>query len=180
VNSSANTGFSATSAGEVRVRRLQRGDLTRCAELEQALFAGDDPWSRAAFDAELDRGHFYVGAYDDAGELLGYAGLALVCPPPKAEAAVHTIAVAPEHQRKGAGSALLRALLAHADEHRATTFLEVRTDNEPAITLYRAHGFEIVGLRKRYYQPSGADAHAMRRPAAVPSSGSTVDGDSSR
>jgi [ribosomal protein S18]-alanine N-acetyltransferase len=149
----------------LRVARLRRSDLARCAELERALFAGDDPWSQAAFAAELDRGHFYVGAYDEADELLGYAGIAFVAPPPHPEAEVHTIGVAPEHQRRGAGRALLRALLAHADEHRATTFLEVRTDNEAAIALYRNHGFEVVGLRKRYYQPSGSDAHTMRRPA---------------
>ena len=72
---------------------------------------------------------------------------------------------------------MLRALLARADEHRATTFLEVRTDNDTAIGLYRAHGFEIVGLRKRYYQPSGADAHTMRRPpGGVESTGSAAEG----
>jgi ribosomal-protein-alanine N-acetyltransferase len=85
--------------------------------------------------------------------------------PPHVEAEVHTIGVDPEHQGRGVGGALLRALLARADELRATTFLEVRTDNETAIALYRKHGFEIIGLRKRYYQPSGADAHTMRRPA---------------
>lgn len=146
-----------------RVARLRRADLDRCVELEQELFAGDDPWSRAAFAGELDCGHFFVGAYDGHGALLGYAGIALVAPPPEAEAEVHTIAVAPQNQGMGVGTALLRALLAHADEHRATTFLEVRTDNDPAINLYRNHGFEMAGLRKRYYQPSGADAYTMRR-----------------
>ena len=75
------------------------------------------------------------------------------------------------------GSTLLHRLLERADEQRATTFLEVRTDNEPAIAMYRAHGFEIVGLRKRYYQPSGADAHTMRRPpGGVESTGSAAEG----
>lgn len=156
-----------------RIARLRRADLNRCVELEQQLLAGDDPWSRAAFASELDFGHFFVGAYDGDGALLGYAGIALIAPPPEAEAEVHTIAVAPESQGVGVGTALLRALLGHADEHRAATFLEVRTDNEPAIRLYRHHGFETVGLRKGYYQPSGADAYTMRR-ATVPDS--TVEG----
>ena len=151
------------TAQAVRVAKLRRGDLRRCAELEQILFPGDDPWSRAAFLSELDQGHYYVGAYDGEENLLGYAGLAVVGRPPHAEAEVHTIGVDPAHQRRGVGRALLVALLRRADQFRATTFLEVRTDNDPAVALYREHGFEIVGLRKRYYQPSGADAHTMRR-----------------
>ena len=42
-------------------------------------------------------------------------------------------------------------------------FLEVRTDNEAAIRLYQSAGFVNVGLRKRYYRVSGADAYTMRR-----------------
>ncbi|GAB3295168.1 ribosomal protein S18-alanine N-acetyltransferase [Parasphingorhabdus pacifica] len=152
-------------SGAFRVAKLLKRDLGRCAELERILFPGDDPWSRAAFVAELDQGHYYVGAYDEAEDLLGYAGLAVVGFPPEAEAEVHTIGVDPVWQRSGLGRALLRALLAHADKIGAPTLLEVRTDNEAAIALYREYGFESVGLRKRYYQPSGADAYTMRRPA---------------
>lgn len=157
-----------------RLAPLRGPDLARCAELEQELFAGDDPWSQAAFVSELAHGNFYLGAYDAADRLLGYAGLAVVGRPPNAEAEVHTIAVDPAYQRMGAGRALLRGLLERADELRARTFLEVRTDNDAAIALYRDHGFEIVGLRKRYYQPSGADAHTMLRPAATGEEGGVV------
>ena len=37
--------------------------------------------------------------------------------------------------------------------------LEVRTDNVTAIALYRSVGFTEVGLRRRYYRISGADAY---------------------
>ena len=96
--------------------------------------------------------------------LVGYAGLAFVAGPGvDAEAEVHTIGVVPAHQGRGVGRALLRALLEVADAARATVFLEVRTDNEAAHALYASEGFAVVGLRRRYYQPSGADAHTMRR-----------------
>ena len=36
-------------------------------------------------------------------------------------------------------------------------------DNERAQRLYRQLGFAQVGLRRGYYQPSGADALVMRR-----------------
>jgi ribosomal-protein-alanine N-acetyltransferase len=43
--------------------------------------------------------------------------------------------------------------------------LEVRTDNTPAIALYDSEGFTRIGVRRRYYRPSGADAYTMLRPA---------------
>ena len=55
-------------------------------------------------------------------------------------------------------------MLAIADELSRPVLLEVRTDNAAAITLYQAHGFVRLGLRKRYYQPSDADAYTMGRP----------------
>ena len=146
---------------------LRHEDAARCAELERKLFPGDDPWRERAFRAELDNGHFYLGAYDEDGQLIGYAGLALNGRAPDFEGSVQTIAVDSDWQGRGVGRALFEALLARADEVAAPVFLEVRTDNERAIALYRSRGFEQLGLRRRYYQPSGADAYTMGRPAAV-------------
>jgi [ribosomal protein S18]-alanine N-acetyltransferase len=149
----------------VHITPLSVADLARCVELERQLFPGDDPWRLSMFVAELAAGHHYRAARTAAGELVGYAGLALTGRPPRAEAEVHTIGVDPRFQRRGVGRLLLRDLLARADELSAITFLEVRTDNEAAIALYLAEGFGVVGVRRRYYQPSGADAYTMRRPA---------------
>ena len=44
-------------------------------------------------------------------------------------------------------------------------YLEVRTDNAAAIGMYESAGFVNIGLRKRYYRASGADAYTMQRPA---------------
>jgi [ribosomal protein S18]-alanine N-acetyltransferase len=152
-------------ATTVRLAPLERADLVRCAELERILFAGDDPWSESTLRAELDHGNRYFGAYVDGVGLVGYAGIALVGSVRDAEANVHTIGVDPAWQGRGIGRMLLGALLGVADEFRAPVFLEVRTDNAVAIGLYERHGFVRLGLRRRYYQPSGADAYTMARPA---------------
>ena len=150
----------------LRVAPLRRTDLARCAELEEILFPDDDPWRESAFRSELDAGHYYRGAYVD-DVLVGYAGLSVHGRRGDAEASVHNIGVDPKWQGKGAGRALLRALLARADEFAAPVYLEVRTDNAAAIGLYEAHGFIRIGMRRRYYWPSGADAYTMARPARV-------------
>lgn len=147
----------------IALEPLRRKDLARCAELEKLLFDGEDPWSEPTFHAELDAGNYYIGAYVDGQLLIGYAGMSLIGIGREREANVHTIGVDPAWQRQGVGRALLTTLLAKADGAHAPVFLEVRTDNEPAIKLYEAHGFTRIGVRRRYYQPSGADAYTMAR-----------------
>jgi ribosomal-protein-alanine N-acetyltransferase len=142
----------------VLVDPLRSSDAQRCTELEQMLFAGDDPWDPEAFLQAIAAGHFYIAAREN-GALVGYGGLARM----GAEAEVHTLAVDPAYQGRGVGRALLRGLLEHADG--ATVFLEVRTDNDAAIALYRSEGFTVIGTRRGYYRPSGADAFTMRKQA---------------
>jgi ribosomal-protein-alanine N-acetyltransferase len=147
----------------VQYGALAIGDADRCAELEAELFPGDDPWPAVAFIRELDSAHnHYLGARLDA-ELVGYAGISRLGRTPPYEYEVHTIGVDKRFQGRGIGRALLDRLLAVADG--GTVFLEVRTDNAAAIGLYESVGFTVVGLRKRYYRVSKADAYTMRREA---------------
>ncbi|MBB5914702.1 ribosomal-protein-alanine N-acetyltransferase [Nocardia transvalensis] len=152
----------------VDIEPMGPGDIARCAELEKLLFPEDDPWPEVAFHSELAGAHNrYLVARDGSGRMVGYAGIALLGTLAHPEAEVHTIGVDPGVHRGGIGTALLRALLAEAGKRGGPVFLEVRTDNAPAIALYEKHGFHIIGLRKNYYQPSGADAFTMRRPAVA-------------
>ncbi len=141
---------------------LTRADAGRCAELEALLFDGDDPWPAVAFARELAAGHIrYVAARAD-GRLVGYAGMARLGRTPPFEYEIHTVGVDPAYQGLGIGKAMMTDLLDEAGAD-ATVFLEVRTDNDAALALYTGLGFEILGVRKRYYQASGADAYTMRR-----------------
>ncbi|MFC9435148.1 ribosomal protein S18-alanine N-acetyltransferase [Nocardia sp. NPDC057030] len=150
----------------IRIEPMVTADIDRCVELEQLLFPEDDPWHAVAFQSELAAPHNrYITARDDDGRMVGYAGVALLGDDEHPEAEVHTIGVDPACLRAGIGTLLLEALLDEAGRRGGPVFLEVRTDNTPAIALYAKHGFHIIGLRKNYYHPSGADAYTMRRPA---------------
>ena len=149
-----------SNSGEVGYGDLTRRDAARCAELEAMLFDGDDPWPEAAFVRELAARHNrYLGARVD-DKLVGYAGISRLGRAAPFEYEIHTVGVDPAYQRIGIGRGLMTRLLDHAD---GAVFLEVRTDNEPAITLYQSLGFVTIGVRKRYYRASGADAYTMRR-----------------
>ncbi len=127
--------------------------------IEADLF-GDEQWSAGMFWSELAAGHYYRVALDAAGQVVGYGGLA-VAPPD--EAWVQNIAVARTAQRAGIGRALMDALLARARTVGvASVLLEVAVDNAPAQKLYASYGFDGVGVRKGYYQPSNTDALVMR------------------
>ena len=132
-------------------------DIDQVAALELVLFPTDSPWTPAMFWAELAAGHHYVVVRDGDRRVDGYAGLARGAD----LAEVQTIGVRPDRQGQGIGRALLDDLIKAAGDLRI--LLDVRTDNAPAISLYSSVGFTRIGLRRRYYQPSGADAYTMER-----------------
>jgi ribosomal-protein-alanine N-acetyltransferase len=82
------------------------------------------------------------------------------------EAELLLLAVAPSYRRAGIGTALMRGVVAAAEEAGvAAIHLEVRAGNE-AIRLYAAHGFTQVGERRGYYRGRSGqlhDAHSYRR-----------------
>jgi ribosomal-protein-alanine N-acetyltransferase len=141
---------------------MTEADLPSVLGLEQELFP-EDAWSEGMFRSELSEQpetRHYVVAEADEGELAGYAGLCAVA----GEGDVQTIAVRAELAGRGIGSALLTSLLDEAAARGCeAVYLEVRADNDRAQKLYERFGFERIGVRRRYYQPSGVDAIVMRR-----------------
>jgi [ribosomal protein S18]-alanine N-acetyltransferase len=136
---------------------MRRRDLRQVMAIEQAVFP--EPWSLAVFSSELAlrEGRAYRVARE-ARRVVGYFGLMLL----DDEAHVTTVAVAPDHQRRGVGTALMleaaRTALTSGARHLS---LEVAAGNERAQALYRRFGFAPVGVRKGYYQRTGEDAFVM-------------------
>lgn len=149
----------------VTLSPLRSTDAARCAELESILFRGDDPWPATAFTQALVSSHNHYVAAWDGDTMVGYAGIARLGARPPFEYEVHTIGVDPDHMCRGIGWLMLTDLLDFAAG--GTVYLEVRTDNQSAIAMYEKAGFVTVGLRKRYYRVSGADAYTMRRDAVA-------------
>ncbi|MFJ8688222.1 ribosomal protein S18-alanine N-acetyltransferase [Micromonospora wenchangensis] len=144
----------------MRVDRFRWWHIAEVLPIEADLF-GAEQWSPAMFWNELASGHHYRVALDTDGSLLGYAGLAV---DPGGESWVQNIAVRRDAQRRGIGRALLEDLLAEtARRGVGSVLLEVAVDNAPAQRLYAGYGFEPIGVRRGYYQPSNTDALVMRR-----------------
>jgi ribosomal-protein-alanine N-acetyltransferase len=135
---------------------MRTRDVKAVLAIEHAVFP--EPWTHRLFTEELaqrtTRAYrtLWIGR-----DLVGYGGLMFV----DDEAHVNSIAIDPERQNAGLGTALLLDLietaLARGSRHLT---LEVRVGNEPAITLYRRFGMAPVGVRAGYYA-AGADALIM-------------------
>jgi [ribosomal protein S18]-alanine N-acetyltransferase len=144
--------------GGTALRDMTAADIPTVHELERRLFPVD-AWPLQMFLDELAQAETrrYVVA-EHAGRIVGYAGL--MCIEPIAD--VQTIAVVPEQEGKGIGSALLSELIRESRlRHAEDVLLEVRADNPRAQQLYLRFGFEQIHVRPRYYR-DGADALIMR------------------
>jgi ribosomal-protein-alanine N-acetyltransferase len=157
-------------------------DIEPVLRLEHRLFP-EDAWSTAMFWSELaDSRHpratrWYTVAEDADGALVGYAGLMAVA----GSGDVQTIAVARPHWGTGLGARLLALLIEQAAAAGCEELLlEVRVDNPRAQRLYERFGFQRIGLRRNYYQPSGVDALVMRLDDLDPGPGPAGDLDPAR
>ncbi len=138
--------------------RLRWWHIAQLLPIEEDLF-GAEKWSAGMFWNELSSGHYYLVA-EDEDRILGYGGLAVNGD----EAWIQNIAVVRDAQRRGIGRTILEALLAEAARRKVhAVLLEVAVDNAPAQKLYATYGFEPIGVRRGYYQPSNTDALVMRR-----------------
>jgi [ribosomal protein S18]-alanine N-acetyltransferase len=150
----------AGDASTIRLRPMRQADMPAIMALEQELFP-EDAWTREMFAAEFAQPasrRLYLVA-EETDTVIGYGGMMFTGGP---QADVVTLAVHPAYWGRGAGTALLCALVNEADRRGcAEVLLEVREDNPRARRLYLRNGFTEVGIRRGYYQPSGVDAVVM-------------------
>ena len=133
---------------------LSKAAIEDLFALEQAAFS--DPWSKESLAHALSDPLCRSAGVYLAGKWAAYGLMQVVA----GEGEILRIAVSPEQRRKGFGEAVLQALL--AEEGLSAVYLEVRSENRPAIALYEKAGFALCGRRPRYYQNPVDDAILMR------------------
>jgi L-phenylalanine/L-methionine N-acetyltransferase len=109
--------------------------------------------------------HTLVAVVD--GEVVGMIGLHVFSRPRINHRGEIGMMVRDDWQGKGVGKAMMQAVIDLADKwlNLARIELNVFTDNEPAIALYRKFGFEIEGtLRKHAFRDGEfVDSYVMAR-----------------
>ena len=138
------------------IEELNLTDIDEICEIEKRCFS--DAWSRQSFIDELDNENsvFLVIKMDD--KIVSYGGFWYIVD----DAQIMNVAVDIDYKGMKISHILINEMIQRAREKdMATMSLEVRVSNEVAINLYKGHGFEIVGVRKQYYQDNKEDAYIM-------------------
>jgi len=144
---------------DVRIRDLVEADLPWMAQVERDIFA-NAAWSVALIREDWRYGTCRYRAVEVDGARAGYAVYGYDGD------AFHlmNLAIVPDFRGRGLARALVEEFLEEAARHNAPdAWLEVAVDNEAALALYAALGFETVRTRRKYYQPGGIDALVMRK-----------------
>jgi len=112
---------------------MRQADVGAVAELEQYTY--EFPWSEGIFRDCLLAGYLNV-VLDRGGEVVGYGIMSVAA----REAHLLNICVVESLRRQGIGQNLLQYL---------------------SIAMYRAFGFEVLGVREHYYKAHGGSEDAV-------------------
>ncbi len=141
-------------------RQMTPEDLGDIIEIENTCFTAD-AWSEDDFLYRLNEKdgavRFINVVAEENGEVAAYLAAVTVAD----EMNVDSVAVKPEHRRKGVASKIIDFAINKADA--SVIMLEVRESNLPAISLYQSLGFEKVGMRKDYYERPVENAILMTK-----------------
>ena len=138
------------------IRKMTFEDVKTLAKIEKECFSL--PWSEASFEDSLAREDTVFLVCEDL-DVVGYIGMYLSFE----EGEITNVAVTPSYRQRGCGNLLIQAIKEEAKARAAeSVILEVRVSNVPAISLYKKHGFEEIGIRKNFYEHPSEDAIIMK------------------
>ena len=121
----------------------------------------DDFWTYSILKDELNSSssHYIVARLTN--EIVGFGGIKVVLD----SADIMNIVVKKNFRNLGIGTSILNEIIALClSLNLSSITLEVRKDNEYAISLYKNFGFETLGIRKKYY--NGVDGFIMEKKIA--------------
>ena len=101
-------------------------------------------------------GSIMIVAFDE-GELIGTGAVSVVSGKPRfAHRREIAISVRKDYWGKGIGTGIMNVLMDFAKKSGAEVLeLQVRSDNEAAISLYKKFGFEKIGTNEKFFKING-------------------------
>ena len=159
--SAAHTADNIDTASTSQVVRASAAFTTQAlksvADMDAALFPGN-VWGLSAYTNSAIQDYDYLLVSADGEDITGFALLRCMD-----DAELIRIAVRPDCRRQGTGRRLLNALTEEIHKRDIHSFfLEVRSSNTAAISLYESAGFEEIVVRRAYYAAPREDAVIMR------------------
>ena len=142
----------------MEIRRSIPADAPAIAAAEELIFS--DPWSERSITDLISTEGAMCYTAKDGDKVIAYVLGRIIAP----EGEIYRIATLPEYRKRGIAYRLLDYAYKTEKGHGLEVlFLEVRTQNVAARALYRAYGFDEVGVRKNYYKDPVDDAIIMLR-----------------
>lgn len=147
---------------QAHIRGMELRDVQRVWEIDVASFTL--PWPERSYRFEIlenPSSHPYVIEVSRDDEPPVIAGM-LVMWFILDEAHIGTIAIDKPYRRLGLGRILLAETLLDAyNKGIQIAYLEVRRSNLAAQAMYNRFGFQVTGVRARYYKDNDEDALLM-------------------
>jgi ribosomal-protein-alanine N-acetyltransferase len=154
---------------QVRIRRVDRGDIERIIDIERS-WQHLSHWSIDSYYRLINDDNFtssFVAETDDGtghARIVGFVIFHVTADVSE----IYNIAVEREHARSGIGRQLMAAAIeASRQRAAAKVVLEVRKSNIGAINFYLGFQFHISGERKNYYSNPLEDAYVMELDTGV-------------
>jgi ribosomal-protein-alanine N-acetyltransferase len=140
---------------DVNYRLFQPGDFEQLYAIEEVCFQAPFRFGRRLVKTLLENPKSATWIAEENGRMTGFAIVEFTSEPEHETAYIQTLEVLPDHRRKRIGLGLLRHLEASAiAAGAALIWLHVDTENDAAIHLYRAEGYQLQGRHENYYARS--------------------------
>lgn len=151
--------MSTKNISEISFRSATKDDISELVRLDSLCFPKSLAYGAHVFKDIIDwRGSFHIVA-EHKGKIVGFVAAI----PDGIFAHFITLDVHPDYRRMGLGNLLMEKVEQMAkSKNLKLAVLEVETDNEAAINLYIARGYEISGRLKNYYA-NKKDAYVMSK-----------------
>jgi ribosomal-protein-alanine acetyltransferase len=135
---------------DIHIRPAHLGDLEDLVTLENVSF-DTDRLSRRSFKHWISTDHRALLVAEMKGKVIGY--ILIIYHPGTRLARIYSLAVYPDYRGTGIAHLLMAAgEQAANDDGRLYLRLEVSVDNNPAIRLYEALGYQKFGIYRDYYE----------------------------